>query len=324
MPPALVLDVLERLEATATVFALTHVRAVGLRPAGDLILCDVAREDASVLLDDLRDLGVDRDGSITVQEIETVISAAAQRAEQRAHGFPADAVIWEEVEKRTSESAELSVTFLAFIVLATLIAGAGILSDSLLPIIGAMIVSPDFGPLAGICVALGERRLALARRSLRALAVGFAVAIALMLAATELLQAVGEAPDHLNPATHPATIFISEPNVYSVVVALLAGIVGVLSLTTAKSGALIGVLISVTTIPAAANVGVASAYADWTETRGALAQLGINVAAIVVAGTATLVLQRAFYERRRRRHVRGLALVAAERGERRDTKTRVP
>jgi uncharacterized membrane protein len=41
-----------------------------------------------------------------------------------------------------------------------------------------------------------------------------------------------------------------------------------LSLSTAKSGALIGVLISVTTIPAAANVGVASAYGDWTSFGG--------------------------------------------------------
>ena len=52
-------------------------------------------------------------------------------------------------------------------------------------------------------------------------------------------------------------------------VALLAGAAGALSLSTAKSGALVGVLISVTTIPAAANVGVASAYGDWDEVGGA-------------------------------------------------------
>ena len=44
-----------------------------------------------------------------------------------------------------------------------------------------------------------------------------------------------------------------------------------LSLTSAKSGALIGVLISVTTIPAAANIGVAAAFGDWPEWRGAMA-----------------------------------------------------
>ena len=71
------------------------------------------------------------------------------------------------------------------------------------------------------------------------------------------------------------------------IVALLAGVAGVLSLTTAKSGALIGVLISVTTIPAAANVGVAAAYGDWSEFSGALVQLLINLGSIVVAGTTT-------------------------------------
>ena len=65
-----------------------------------------------------------------------------------------------------------------------------------------------------------------------------------------------------------------------------------LSLTSAKSGALIGVLISVTTIPAAANIGVAFALADWSEWRGAMAQLAVNLTAIVLAGVVTLSIQR--------------------------------
>ena len=83
--------------------------------------------------------------------------------------------------------------------------------------------------------------------------------------------------------------------------AVLAGVAGTLSLSTAKSGALVGVLISVTTIPAAANVGVAAAYGDGSEVAGAAAQLGVNLICIVTAGVATLALQRAFYTRRRRR-----------------------
>ena len=54
-----------------------------------------------------------------------------------------------------------------------------------------------------------------------------------------------------------------------------------LSLSTAKSGALIGVLISVTTIPAAANIGLAAAYQDWESWRGSIEQLAINLASIV-------------------------------------------
>jgi hypothetical protein len=75
------------------------------------------------------------------------------------------------------------------------------------------------------------------------------------------------------------------------VVAVLAGVVGMLSLTESRSGALVGVLVSVTTIPAVANVGVAAAYREWSEVVGAMLQLGLNVAALAAAGVATLTVQ---------------------------------
>ena len=159
-----------------------------------------------------------------------------------------------------------------------------------------MVVGPEFGPLAGFCVAVVQRRLPLARRSLVALAVGFPVAIAATAVGTLLLRAADRGPDELG--SHPATLFISHPDTFSIIVAILAGVAGMLSLSTAKSGALIGVLISVTTIPAAANVGVAAAYADWDEVGGAAAQLGLNLTCIIIAGIATLALQRRFYTRR--------------------------
>jgi uncharacterized hydrophobic protein (TIGR00271 family) len=293
-------QVLEVLETAPAVLNIVHLHDAASRPRGDLILCDVAREDASVLLAELRRLGLDRNGTIAIEAIESAPSELAQRAIREARGSPADAVVWEEVEQRTSESAELSGSFLAFMVLATLIAAVGILSDSQILIIGAMVVGPEFGPLAGVCIAVVQRRLELARRSFLALAVGFVAAIAASLLGTVLLRWLGPAPDELDQASHPATLFISEPNTYSVVVALLAGVAGILSLTTAKSGAIIGVLISVTTIPAAANVGVAAAYGDWSECGGALAQLVINLACLLAAGIATLTFQREAYARRRR------------------------
>ena len=190
-------------------------------------------------------------------------------------------------------------------VLATLIAAVGIIEDSLILIIGAMVVGPEYGPLAGLCVALVQRRGELAVRSLTALAVGFPLAILASFLLTTVLRATGSAADELSAIDHPATLFISHPDEYSALVAVLAGVAGTLSLSTAKSGALVGVLISVTTIPAAANVGVAAAYGDGSEVAGAAAQLGVNLVCIVAAGVATLALQRAFYARRRRTYGSG-------------------
>jgi uncharacterized hydrophobic protein (TIGR00271 family) len=282
--------------------ALNVVRFAGAaeKPDGDVLLCDVAREDASVVVAQLRELGLEREGSIALEPVSSIVSDAARRAEQAAVGSPADAVVWETVEFQTSESAQLSFSFLAFMVLATMIAALGILQDSQILIVGAMVVGPEFGPLAGLCVALVQRQAGLARRSLGALVVGFPVGIGAALGLTLILRATESAPDRLTEVSRPATLFISHPDEYTVLVALLAGTAGALSLSTAKSGALVGVLISVTTIPAAANVGVATAFGDWNEVAGALGQLSLNLVCIVAAVVSTLSLQRLLYGRRRR------------------------
>ena len=123
-----------------------------------MILCDVAREDASVIVSDLRELDVDTEGSIAIEHIDSAISDAAESAERAAAGKPGDAVVWEEVESRTSENIELNANFLAFMALACLIASVGIFLDSPILIVGAMVVGPEFGPIAGLCVAVVQRR----------------------------------------------------------------------------------------------------------------------------------------------------------------------
>lgn len=298
-PGEIVRQVLELLERAPAVFNVVHLEDVVRSPRGDLILCDVAREDTSLVVGELRALGLEHVGSISVEEVETQLSDAGRQAAEAAEGSPADAVVWEHVEQRTSEEADLSASFLVFMIVATLIAGIGIMSDSQVLIIGAMVVGPEFGPLAGFCVAVVERRFELARRSLVALAVGFPLAIAATFVMTELLRWAGPAPETVGAVSRPATFFISHPSSFSIIVALLAGVAGMLSLSTAKSGALVGVLISVTTIPAAANVGVAAAYGDWHEVRGAAAQLGLNLVSLASAGVATLGLQRLAFARRR-------------------------
>jgi uncharacterized hydrophobic protein (TIGR00271 family) len=294
---------LELLCASESVSNVVHLPGAASKPPGDVLLADVVREDASVIVQDLRELGIPATGSIAISSIETQISDASRRAERQATGLPGDAVVWEDVDSRSEELTELSGSFLAFMVLAMLIAAIGLLLDQPILIIGAMVVGPEFGPLAGICVGLVQRQRALTRRSLVALLVGFPVGIAAALVFTLLLEATGQVPDVFTPADHPLTRFISQPDELSFVIAFIAGIAGVLSLTSAKSGALIGVLISVTTIPAGANVGVAAAYGEWGEAGGALGQLVLNLSGIVLAGTLTLYVQRRLYVARRVRHL---------------------
>ena len=98
---------LEVLCAADSVLNVIHLEGVSRKPEGDVILCDVAREDASVIIGDLKELDIPRKGSIAIEFIDTEISDAADEAERAAPGLPSDAVVWEEVEARTSENTEL-------------------------------------------------------------------------------------------------------------------------------------------------------------------------------------------------------------------------
>ena len=300
VPTDVVPAALAALRGSEAVCNVVHLAGAVSKPAGDLVLCDVAREHASVVVHELTTLGLQARGSITIDEVPTVLSESARQAELAAPDLAfGDQVVWEDVQARTSEDTALSINFLEFMLIAAVLAGIGILLDSPILIVGAMVVGPEFGPLAALCVALVQRQRALALRSLLALTAGFAAAIPVVYGVVLALKGLGIAPDVF--PDHPLTLFISRPDAYSILVAYLAGTAGILSLTSSKSGALVGVVISVTTIPAAANIGVAAAYAEWTEVRGAVLQLTVNLVAIVAGGLARLAVQRRVYVRRVRR-----------------------
>jgi uncharacterized hydrophobic protein (TIGR00271 family) len=289
--------VLADLTSSPAVTNVVHLPGAAVEPAGDVFLADVPREAASELLDRLRGHGIERDGSISAAEGGILLGDRARQAEKIAPGHGTDAVVWEEVEARTNEESALSATYLVFMCVAMMIAAFGLLLDQPILVVGAMVVGPEFGPVAGLCVALVQRRGGEARRSLTALLVGFPVGMVATAAMTLALTAVGALDKSMLTADRPNTSFIYHPDVLSFVVAFLAGIAGMLSLTAAKSGALVGVLISVTTVPAAANVAVALAYGAPSEARGSAVQLLVNLAGIVVAGTLTLLVQQQAWRR---------------------------
>ncbi|MGW8378628.1 DUF389 domain-containing protein [Streptomyces sp. ODS28] len=291
-----VVGLLERTVGTAHI--VVHPGAAR-DPAGDVVLCDVAREAADRLLRELRELGLVGEGSVAVENIDLSLSDRAERAEVEAPGEGVDAVLWESLADATHEESRLSVTYLAFLTVATMLAACGVVTDSAILIVGAMVVGPEFGPLAGVCTGIVRRKPRPALRSLAALVLGFLVAMLLTGVFGLVMDAVGLFSHERFSGAHPETSFIWKPDLMSLVVALLAGVAGILSLTSAKSGALVGVAISVTTVPAAAFAALALSYGEYGEMWGAAVQLGVNLAGILVAGTGTLLAQKAFWSWKR-------------------------
>ncbi|MEV5569386.1 DUF389 domain-containing protein [Spirillospora sp. NPDC052269] len=261
-------------------------------PEGDVVTADVAREAANEILDALRELGVDRDGSIAVEKIDLSLSETADEAERRAPGAGDDAVVWEELDRQTAEGARLTWSYLTFLTLATQLAGIAAITDSAILVVGAMVLGPEFSSVAAICYGLVTRNWGRIRGAAWTLTVGFAVAIAITYVCAVVGRWTGVIDISRLPAERPATAFIYSPDRWSFIVAVLAGAAGVLSMTAGKSSALVGVFISVTTVPAAGNLAVALALKHGSQIDGSILQLALNLAGMLVAGVLTLLVQR--------------------------------
>jgi uncharacterized membrane protein len=110
----------------------------------------------------------------------------------------------------------------------------------------------------------------------------------------------GRTPELFSRGVRPVASLIDSPNLFSIVVAVLAAIVGVVSLTESRANALIGVFISVTTIPAAAALGLSLAYESWNRAGGAALQLLLNAGLLILVGAAALRIQRRIWRPRAR------------------------
>jgi uncharacterized hydrophobic protein (TIGR00271 family) len=267
---------------------LVHLPGVAVEPAGDLIQADVARECVQELVGDLRELGLDQRGSISWRTVDTAIGAGLRRAERDAPGDGADAIIWDEIISSTGEDSTLTWTFMSFMVLACLLAAIGVATNSPITIVGAMVVGPEFGPLAAIAVGLRLRRAGTVRQGIIALLAGFAGAIAATAAVAVLWRATGLVTAR-SLTSSTGTEFIYQPGWFSLITALVAGAAGTLALTSAKSAALVGVFISVTTIPAAGNGALALVFGRFHDAGGSALQLVINLTGIIAAGYLVLL-----------------------------------
>jgi uncharacterized hydrophobic protein (TIGR00271 family) len=123
------------------------------------------------------------------------------------------------------------------------------------------------------------------------------VSIALTMLLTLAAKALGWITVDDVTGPRPGTDFIYFPDKWSFIVAVIAGAAGVLSLTSARTGGLSGVFISVTTVPAAGNIALGLAFGVRDEVWGSTLQLGVNLAGMAFAGWATLTLQQAVWRR---------------------------
>jgi uncharacterized hydrophobic protein (TIGR00271 family) len=283
------LEVFGKSEAMATVAerldeleGVSRVRLVAATRAGHSVVSAAARPSAvDTTLEEVRRLGVP-DGDITLTRVEVVGSM---------RGGAADAsLVWADVIGTAWLNARPIARYLAFMLVAGVIGGYGVVDNNSILIVGAMAVSPDLLPITAIGVGIVARRAGLAARALLTLAVGLGLAALAAALSTFVQDQLDLIPSGFNIEETGVLGGLTSISDETIVVALVAGIAGMLALETRASTG-VGVAISVTTIPAAAYLGVAAGLGELDTARGALGVLGVNVLMMIVGAVTTLAVQ---------------------------------
>ena len=268
------------------------------RPDGDAVQFDVLARSADSVLRQLETFADDRPGSITVDSVDAAIGEQVPPPPTHRLVQRDVAPVWDVVEAKIRSDAVYAPSFYILLAIAGLIGAVGILTNSQILIVGAMVVGPEYNAIMGIALGIDKHTRPAIVRGALALLAGFTAAIILTLIFGLVIRWSGHTPQAYSLGVRPVSSLIDNPNLFSLIVAVLAGIVGVVSLTEARAAALIGVFISVTTIPAAADLGLSIAYTNWAQARGSAFQLLLNVAVLIAIGAAGLRLQRVIWRLR--------------------------
>ncbi len=283
------------------VSSMSVMRGASAVPVGDLIFADIPRESANELIEALRVIGIEEEGTIAISDAQTWISRRAFVAQEHVPGAGNDSVVWADVTERAYTESALSWTYVSFMVLATVMVAIAIVTDSVILVIGGMVLGPEFVAVAALGLALVRKRPKLFKQASRTLVIGFAISIAAAAAFAVIGRLVGLITLEQIDNSRPGTSFIYSPNIWVFLVAIIAGVAGVLALTSTSSGALIGVFISVTTIPASGDAAISIVFGLWREFAGSMAMLIINITGMALAGWVTLAIQQRVWNRVRSR-----------------------
>jgi uncharacterized hydrophobic protein (TIGR00271 family) len=287
-PSGLMAEVAGALDALDGVTRVRRVEAA--RPGHSVVAAAARPRSVDPLLDELARLEVPG-SDIAVSRVDVVEWTATRDAES--------GLVWADVLGQAWVNARPIGRYLILMFAAGVIAGYGVIERNGILIVGAMAVSPDLLPITAIAVGLVGRSGRLATDALLTLAAGMAMTGAAAAALSFVLDQGDLVPSGFSlSSASDALGGLTSINDETVVVALVAGIAGMLTLETRASSA-VGVAVSVTTIPAAAYLGVAAGLGEVGTASGALGLLATNVAMMVLGASATLVVQRELRRRAR-------------------------
>ncbi|WP_226039199.1 TIGR00341 family protein [Natrinema sp. DC36] len=242
------------------------------------------------ILDRLKRAGIGDEASVVVIDAETVISEqfATLRDRYSRGGQMGSRTSRQVLRTKADELTPPFPIYAVMLLISAVVATAGLLADSPAVVIGAMVIAPLLGPAlaANVGIVTGDGRLKSTGFTYQLVGVTIVVVASIGLATLARLAGLEPAGVDIVAATELEERVA--PNLFSLAVALGAGIAGILSLTRGFSEAIVGVMIAAALIPPSAAVGITVAWGMSGAAIGAAVLVIVNLLSINLAALATL------------------------------------
>ncbi len=189
----------------------------------------------------------------------------------------------EELYEDIAQASKVNGVYATMVALSTVVAAVGLIRGDVAIIIGAMVIAPLLGPNIGLALAntLGDPDLA--KRSIRAIAIGVGIA-----AVMSVLLGVVFPVD----PTAPQLAARTNADVGDIALALASGAAGALAFTSGVPSVVVGVMVAVALLPPLVTAGLMAGSAQWGAMSGALVLLLTNVTCVNLAAVVTFLIQR--------------------------------
>jgi uncharacterized hydrophobic protein (TIGR00341 family) len=209
-----------------------------------------------------------------------------------------------ELYTKIVHNTRLSWIYILMIIISTIVASIGLLRDSVTVIIGAMVIAPLLGPNVALSFATTLADYEMAKKSLITLLTGIFIALVV----ATLIGVLAPVNPQMNEIKSRAFVSYGD-----IILALAAGVAGVLSYTSGLSSTLVGVMVAVALLPPLANFGLLLGNGFFPQAGYAILLFFTNLICVNLAGVVTLVLSgirpRSWWEARKAKRLTRIAII---------------
>ncbi|MFD1642978.1 TIGR00341 family protein [Halohasta litorea] len=255
----------------------------------DVVRFPLPNRAVEPVLDDLAQVDIE-DARVVVINAETVISEEFDAVRDRYSGGGAkgERTSRQVLRTKADEFTPAFPIYIVMLLISAVVATAGLLGDSPAVVVGSMVIAPLLGPALAASIGIVTGDDDLRREGFIYQFIGVAVVIAASVGLGLLARLAGFEPGGVDIVVVAELEERVSPNLLSILVALGAGIAGILSLTRGFSEAIVGVMIAAALIPPSAAVGITAAWGMDGAALGAFTLVVVNLLSINVAALGTL------------------------------------